>query len=88
MGVQYSVIFAYIIGILFLFVLGRLLLVPMKYVLRFVFNGLLGGAVILLVNFIGGFFEFQIALNIVSALVVGFLGIPGALLLVILKNLL
>lgn len=88
MEVQYSLIAAYSTGIILLYILGRLLLVPMKYILKFIFNAFIGGAALLVINMIGSMFKFQIALNVVSALVVGFLGVPGVVLLVILKNIL
>lgn len=86
MDVNYQIILAYIIGIIFLFFIGRLLLFPIKIVLRLVFNGLLGGVVLIIINFIGNIFGFAIPLNIFSALITGFLGIPGILLLIMLRS--
>lgn len=68
-----------------LLLLGRALLVPVKVVLKFIYNALLGGVVITIINFIGGFLGFKIALNFVTALLIGMLGIPGIFLLIILK---
>lgn len=85
MGIDYGVILAYAVGIILLFILGRLLLVPLKVVLKLFFNALLGAIAILLVNWIGGLFGFHIAFNIYTAFIVGTLGVPGLILLVILK---
>ncbi|HEX2945335.1 MAG TPA: pro-sigmaK processing inhibitor BofA family protein [Clostridia bacterium] len=85
MMIDYGVVLAYIVGILLLFVLGRLLVVPLKVLLKLAFNALAGAAVILFVNWAGSFFGFHLALNIYSAFIVGTLGIPGFILLVILK---
>lgn len=85
MAIDYGVILAYTVGIILLFVLGRLLLVPLKVVLKLVYNALIGAIVILAVNFIGGLFGFHIAFNIYTAFIVGTLGIPGFILLIILK---
>jgi inhibitor of the pro-sigma K processing machinery len=82
---DYGVILAYIIGILLLFVLGRLLVVPLKVVLKLALNALAGAVAILAVNWAGSFFGFNLALNIYSAFIVGTLGIPGFILLAILK---
>lgn len=87
MYVEYSVIFAYIIGIVLLYFLGKFFIVPMKTSLKLVYNAILGGIVILVINFVGGFFNFQIALNPLTAFIIGTLGIPGVLLLVVLKHL-
>ena len=85
MAIDYGVILAYAIGIILLFILGRLLLVPLKVVMKLIYNALLGAIAILAVNFIGGLFGFHIALNIYTAFIVGTLGVPGFVLLVILK---
>lgn len=85
MAINYSVILAYIIGIFILLILGRVLLVPLKFVLRLVYNALLGALCIIVFNFIGGLAGFHIALNIFTSFIVGFLGIPGFILLVVLK---
>jgi inhibitor of the pro-sigma K processing machinery len=83
--VDYGVILAYIVGIVLLFILGRLLLTPLKILLKLLFNSLLGAVAILLVNWIGGLVGFHIAFNIYTAFIVGTLGIPGFVLLVVLK---
>jgi len=85
MAIDYGVILAYIVGIILLFILGRFLLVPLKVVMKLVYNALIGGIAILLVNFIGGLFGFHIAFNIYTAFIVGTLGVPGFVLLIILK---
>lgn len=85
MSISYSVVFAYIFGIIFLFFVGRSLLMPMKIVMKFVYNALIGGLVLLILNYVGGMFQFHIAFNVITALITGFLGIPGIILLIILK---
>ncbi|MGI6668222.1 MAG: pro-sigmaK processing inhibitor BofA family protein [Acetivibrionales bacterium] len=84
MAVDYGVILAYIIGIILLLVLGRLLFVPLKVVMKLVCNALIGAVVIFLVNLAGGLFGFRIAFNIYTAFIAGTLGVPGVILLVIL----
>ena len=83
--IDYGVILAYAVGIILLFVLGRLFLVPLKFLMKLLYNSLLGAIAILLVNYIGGLIGFHIAFNIYTAFIVGTLGIPGFILLVILK---
>lgn len=85
MAIDYGVVLAYIIGIILLLVLGRLLFVPLKVVMKLVYNALLGAAAIFLVNLAGGLFGFHVAFNIYTAFIVGALGIPGFILIVILK---
>lgn len=68
-----------------LFLFGKLLVVPIKTILKLVVNSLLGAVLIYIINLIGANFNFHIGINIVTALIVGILGVPGAGLLVILK---
>ncbi len=71
--------------IILLFIFGRIFVLPLKSVLKLVFNSILGGLVIWIINIIGGAFNFHIGLNIVTSILIGILGIPGAILLIILK---
>ncbi|WP_407921091.1 pro-sigmaK processing inhibitor BofA family protein [Acetivibrio mesophilus] len=87
MFIEYNTIFAYIIGIILLYFLGKFLVVPMKPVLKLLYNGLIGGIAILVINFVGGNFNYQIALNPLTAFIIGTLGIPGVLMIAILKYL-
>lgn len=87
MTIKLSVLFAYIVGILVLFLLGRASLLPMKIIVKLLYNTIIGGIILLFINLIGGVFNYHIALNLFSALIVGFLGVPGVILLVILKYL-
>jgi inhibitor of the pro-sigma K processing machinery len=87
MFIEYSTVFAYVIGIILLYFLGKYLVVPMKTVLRLIYNSLIGGISILVINFVGGNFNFHIALNPVTAFIIGTLGIPGVFMISILKKL-
>ncbi|MCF6097588.1 pro-sigmaK processing inhibitor BofA family protein [Thermovorax subterraneus] len=81
-------ILAYAFGLLMLYAIGRMLLGPIRLVLKLVYNAVVGGLVLVLLNFIGSYVGLHIALNPINALIVGFLGIPGVLLLIALKNIL
>lgn len=85
MVIPYVTIIAYILGITLLYTMGRLLLTPMKFIVKLIYNAILGGIVILIINLITGLIGFTIALNVVSALIVGTLGIPGIGLVIVLK---
>jgi len=78
-------VLVYIAAIVLLFVLGKLFIIPIKTLFKLVLNSILGGVLILLINGIGSFFHFHIGLNILTSLFVGILGIPGAIVLVLLK---
>lgn len=81
---DYNII-TYLACICFLFIFGRIFIVPIKKVLKLVINSILGGLVIFLINLIGNSFGFHIGLNFFTSILIGILGIPGAVFLVILK---
>lgn len=55
-----------------LFVIGRIFIVPIKWILKLVFNSILGGAIIYIINLIGGVWGFHIGLNIYTSILVRF----------------
>ena len=85
--------FSYEIGVLItyagvvvlIFVFGKLFKWPLKIMGKFLASSLLGAAGIILFNFLGAGMGWMIPLNVVTAATVGLLGVPGALLLLILS---
>ena len=75
----------YVACICFLFIFGKIFIVPIKKVMKLVINSVLGGIAIFLINLIGANFGFHIGLNIFTSILVGLLGLPGAVCLVIVK---
>ena len=59
--------------------------VPLKALFKLIVNSVLGGLLIFIINLIGSAWGFHIGVNVVTAVLVGILGIPGAILLIILK---
>ena len=78
-------ILTYMACIIFLFIFGKIFIIPLKSILKLVLNSILGGVCIFIINIIGGNFNFHIGLNIFTSIFIGLLGIPGACLLVILQ---
>ena len=75
-----SLIYA-LIGIVILFLVIKLLKWPIKLLI----NGIVGVILLYVANFIGEYFNFYITINPITALIAGFLGIPGVIFLVIFK---
>jgi len=75
----------YGVAIIFLFILGKIFILPLKSIIKLVLNSILGGILIIIINSIGANFGFHIGLNIFTSLFIGLLGIPGAGLLVVLQ---
>jgi len=80
-----DIILAYAAGLVLLYLLGWFLLVPLKILLKLILNGIIGGVVLWILNLAGGLIGVTIAINPVTALTVGFLGIPGLLLILMLQ---
>lgn len=88
MSTELNVILAYAFGLILLYIVGYVLLIPIKWVLKLIYNGIIGGVVLIVINLLGSFWGIGIAINPVTALIVGFLGIPGVVLMFVLQNLL
>ncbi|OPZ89036.1 MAG: SigmaK-factor processing regulatory protein BofA [Firmicutes bacterium ADurb.Bin419] len=88
MGIGYSTIFSYIIGIICLFFFGRMFIVPLKAVAKLIYSSLLGGIAIIVINIIFSVFNYHIALNPITAFIIGMMGVPGVALIVALKGIL
>ena len=68
-----------LIGVVLLYLFLKLLKLPMKILI----NGVVGIVLLYITNFIGAYFNFGIEINAISALIAGFMGIPGIIFLVI-----
>ena len=85
---DFNSIIAYIACIIFLFIFGKIFIVPIKTILRLVINSVLGGIIIFIINLLGAMCNFHIGLNLITSIFVGILGIPGAVVIIIIKLLL
>lgn len=68
-----------------IFIIAKILLFPIKKIIKLLVNSIIGGVMIYIINIVGANFGIHIGLNFVTAMVVGILGIPGAILLIILS---
>ena len=80
-------VMVYAFGLFLLYVLAYIFYVPLQYAMKLLTGMLLGGGLLWVTNILGGRLGFSIAINPVTALVSGTLGIPGVVLLIALKNL-
>ncbi len=85
MPIPWALVLCFAVGLLLIALIGRLLIVPRRFFWRLLASGI-GGALILLgVNLLSGLTGLRIPVNPFTALAVGFLGIPGALLIIALR---
>ena len=82
---NFMVIVAYAAGVLLLYGLGKMLLIPLRTIFNLMVNAVIGGGGLLLIAFVGGIGGFHVGVSPDTALVVGLLGVPGVLLLIALR---
>ena len=80
-----SFILTFLVVILVLYIIFKILSLPVKLIVKLLVNALAGGIMIYLINFLGSGFGIMIDLNWINALITGILGVPGAIILLILQ---
>ena len=68
-----------LVGLALLFLIIKLL----KWPLKILINGILGIILLYISNIVGSYIGFVLPINAISALVAGFLGIPGIIFLIL-----
>ena len=66
-------------------IIGKIFIVPIKWIFKLIFNSILGGILIYIINFVGANWGFHIGLNFYTSILIGILGIPGAVFLILIK---
>ncbi len=80
-----NMLLIYVACIIGIFIIGKIFIVPIKVIIKLIINSLLGVVLLYVINIIGTMCGLHIGINVVTALVVGILGIPGAVLLAVLS---
>jgi len=83
--IPWEVIAAFVVGIAAMGIIGYVLLVPMRFLWRTAAGSALGAVALMILNLFSGITGFYVAVNPFTALTVGILGLPGALLVGILS---
>ena len=73
------------LAIFFISILLRLLKAPIKWLGKLVLHALLGYAALFVFNFVGAWVGISIGVNWINAVVTGVLGVPGVVLLLLIK---
>lgn len=79
MGIE--TISAYAVAILIILVLINLMLKSARRMSMIIINGILGGALFIMLNILG----MKLAVNFITIGIIGLLGVPGVILVVIMK---
>ena len=83
-----NVLLAFGAGVLLLYLVGRIMVVPLKYVGKLLINAVVGGVLLWVLNIFGSFIGIHIPINPITALTAGLLGVPGVVLLIVLQYIL
>ena len=78
-------IITFLVCIILIFIFRKLFILPIKHILKLIINSILGAILIYIINLIGSTWGFYIGINILTSIFVGILGIPGAILLILLR---
>jgi len=81
-----NIIIAFTLGLVLIYLIGRVMLVPIKWVLKLLINALVGGIILGVINYFGTILGIHVPINPITALAVGFLGIPGVVLLIVIQQ--
>mgnify|MGYP002574833550 FL=1 len=82
---EVKMLLIYVACIIGIIIVGKVFIVPIKIIGKLIINSILGVVLLYIINLVGSLWQFHIGINVITALVVGILGIPGAILLAILK---
>jgi inhibitor of the pro-sigma K processing machinery len=78
-------ILALAVPVLFIFLFIKILLTPMKLIFKLLLNTGCGFVCLFLLNLLSGFTGIVFELNFITAAIVGFLGLPGIVLLLVVQ---
>ena len=76
-GMEAGIFLAYALGILGVYFFGKMLLIPLAKLFKLLISSLLGGLVLVIINAVGSGIGLMIPLNLLTAAIVGVLGLPG-----------
>ncbi len=87
-AIDFNVLIAFVFAALLLYIIARLLLVPIRLIVKLIGNVFIGGVLLVLFNLVGSLFGLNVGINVITALVVGFLGVPGLVMLILIQGIL
>lgn len=83
-----AVIIVAVIAVIFLLLFFKILGSSLKWILKLLLNAVTGFVILFFVNIVGGIIGIELDLNWINALVAGFFGAPGVVVLLVIKYLL
>lgn len=80
-----NIIMLIAVVVIFIVIL-KLIFGPLKKILGFLINSVIGAILLLIVNYFGASFGITVGINLLTAMIAGILGIPGVVLLIIFQK--
>ncbi len=80
-----ATVLAFFIGLFVLWLICKILKISIKIFWKLLINAAAGAVILLLVNLLGGLFGISVAITFLSALMVGVLGVPGVIILLLIQ---
>ena len=87
MDFDFITIGAIVICVLLVILLLKILKTPLKWAFKLLLNAASGFIALLVINFFGNFIDLSLTVNWFNSIVVGILGLPGVVLLLLIKYL-
>lgn len=75
----------FLLGILLIYIVGKLIRIPIKIIGKLIMNGLVGCLLLLFFNFFGSSLGITLPITKLSAVIVGFFGLPGIAVMLIFR---
>ena len=79
-----KMLLVYVACIIGIFIVGKIFIIQIRIITKLIINSLLGAVLLYVINIVGTICGLHIGINVITSLVVGTLGIPGAVLLTVL----
>ena len=78
-------VFLVITGIVLFSAFFKILKTPLKWALKLLLNAVMGFVSLFIINFLGSPLGIDLGINWINAVIVGILGFPGVILLLVIK---
>lgn len=85
---ELGIILAYTAGIMLIFMTSWIFFKPLKFIGKILLNSLVGALILIIFNYFGQYTGLYIGVNEFTALIIGILGVPGFIALLLVKLLL
>jgi len=84
-GADLGIILAYTAGIMLVFMTSWIFFKPLKFLGRILLNSLIGAVILIIFNYFGQYTGVYVGVNEITALIIGILGVPGFIALLLVK---